>query len=91
MVKKFGTRSEVVDGLALSTRGGLKAEDLIMNRSGKIVSKRKSIQAKATYAQYGFRKREREPEPEPEPTPEPVSAKKKRRRRKKKDVEAEAN
>ena len=85
MVKRYGTRSEVIDGLALSTRGGLKAEDLMVNRAGKIVSKRKSELAKKTYAQYGFKKRA-QPEPEPEPEPEPAPAPKKRRRRKKKDA-----
>ncbi len=89
MVKKFGTRSEVVDGLAQSTRGGLTADDLIINRAGKIVSKKKSMLAKQTYAQYGFKKREAEAEAE-EAEPDKQPEKKKRRRRKK-NVAAQAD
>ena len=98
MVKKFGTRSEVLDGLALSTRGGLKADDLMINRSGKIVSKRKSDLAKKTYAQYGFKKRQAEPEPKPEEPQQSVAEiaskfekKKRRRKRIKKNVAAETD
>ena len=93
MVKKFGTRSEVLDGLALSTRGGLKADDLMVNRSGKIVSKRKSELAKKTYAQFGFKKREAMAKPEPKSVSEIVSTieKKKRRRKRKKNVPAETD
>ena len=87
MVKKFGTRSEVVDGLALSTRGGLKAEDLMINRTGKVVSKKKSALAKQTYAQYGFKKREQQIEEIEEEEPAP----KKKRRRRKKNVAAETD
>ena len=96
MVKKFGTRSEVLDGLALSTRGGLKADDLMVNRSGKIVSKRKSELAKKTYAQFGFKKREapkEETKPEQKSVSDIVSTieKKKRRRKRKKNVAAETD
>jgi hypothetical protein len=88
MTKKFGTRSEVVDGLATFTRGGLSAGDLMVNKSGKIVSKKKSELAKKNYSQYGFKKRA--------PPPAVVVAqeeapKKKRRRRKKKDVQTETD
>ena len=85
MTKKFGTRSEVVDGLAMFTRGGLSASDLMVNKSGKIVSKKKSELAKKNYSQYGFKKRA------VEPVEEPVEPKKKRRRRKKKNVETETD
>ena len=72
--RKYGTRSEVWEGTAKQTRGKLQKSDLVMSRSGRIVSKRKSELAKQSYATYGFKKRAA-PEPKPEP--------KKRRRRKK--------
>lgn len=37
--KKFGTKDEVWDGLALLTKGGLRRSDLMINRKGKVVSK----------------------------------------------------
>jgi hypothetical protein len=85
MTKKFGTRSEVVDGLAMFTRGGLSATDLMVNKSGKIVSKKKSELAKKNYEIHGFKKRAAEV------APEAAAPKKKRRRRKKKDVEVETD
>ena len=69
MGKKYGSRQEVFDGLSEMTRGGLTKADLMLSR-GKIVSKKKSDAAKASYAKYGFKKRATSPE------------KKKRRRRK---------
>lgn len=77
MGRKYGTRQEVYDGLSEMTRGGLKKDDLILSR-GKLVSKKKSEAAKASYAKYGFRKREEAPKP-------------KRRRRKKATVEENAS
>ena len=73
--RKYGTRSEVWEGSAQQTRGKLTKADLIMSRSGKIVSKRKSELAKQSYATYGFKKREA-------PKPDIKAPKKKRRRRK---------
>ena len=74
----YGSRYEVFDAeTAYQTRGGLKKEDLMLSRTGRIVSKKKSLAAKQLYKQYGFSKRSK-----PEPQPEPV--KKKRRTRKKK-------
>ena len=70
--RKYGTRSEVWEGTAKQTRGKLQKADLVLSRSGRIVSKRKSELAKQSYATYGFKKRE---QPKPEP-------KKKRRRKK---------
>ena len=87
MTKKFGTRSEVVDGLAQFTRGGLSATDLMVNKSGKIVSKKKSELAKKNYEIHGFKKRAAATTIEPEA----AAPKKKRRRRKKKDVEPETD
>ena len=56
--RRYGTRFEVFDSeTAEMTRGGLKKADLMMSRSGKIVSKKKSESAKALYSQYGFNKR----------------------------------
>ena len=57
--RRYGSRYEVFDSeTALQTRGGLKKEDLMLSRTGKIVSKKKSLAAKALYEQYGFKKRE---------------------------------
>ena len=69
--RKFGTRSEVWEGTAKQTRGKLQKGDLVMSRSGRIVSKRKSELAKKSYAAYGFKPRAS------------VAAPKKKRRRKK--------
>ena len=41
---KCGSREEVWDGKAYKTTGGLIKEDLLMHKSGKIISKRKCIQ-----------------------------------------------
>ena len=68
--RKFGTRSEVWEGTAKQTRGKLQKGDLVMSRSGRIVSKRKSELAKKSYAAYGFK-------------PRAAKQKKKPRRRKK--------
>ena len=73
--RRYGTRFEVFDSeTAEMTRGGLKKADLMMSRSGKIVSKKKSESAKALYEKFGFSKRTVK-----KPT------KKKRGRKKKKD------
>ena len=45
--KKFGSRAEVYHGNAMMTTGGLKKNDLIKNKRGVIVSKRKSENAKS--------------------------------------------
>ena len=73
MVRKFGSRADVIDGLCIMTRGGLSKEDLILSKNGKIVSKKKSEAAKLNYKTFGFAKRKA-----------PVEEKKKRKRRKKK-------
>ena len=78
--RRYGTRSEVFDGTAEKTRGGLKKADLMISRTGRIVSRKKSEQARAAYKQYGFQKRAK-----PEPVKE--TKKKTRRRRKKKTEE----
>ena len=72
--RKFGTRSEVWEGTAKQTRGKLQKGDLVMSRSGRIVSKRKSELAKKSYAAYGFK---------PRAAAAPSKQKKKARRRKK--------
>lgn len=78
--RRYGSRYEVFDTeTAMQTRGGLKKEDLMLSRTGKIVSKKKSLAAKALYEQYGFQKRSK-----PEPEPEPIIKKKKKSRKKKK-------
>ena len=56
--RRYGTRFEVFDSeTAEMTRGGLRKADLMMSRSGKIVSKKKSESAKALYEKFGFNKR----------------------------------
>ena len=77
-MRKYGTRSEVYNGECEKTRGGLTKDDLMLSKTGKIVSKKKSLAAAESYKKFGFKKREAEPEPE-----EP----KKKRRRKKKVAE----
>ena len=85
-MRKFGTRSEVFDGQATMTRGGLKKDDL-MSRTMKIVSKKKSEMAKASYAKYGFRSRAKEePKEESKEEPKEVKKAKKTKRRRKKNV-----
>ena len=42
MVKKFGTKDEVFQGLAMYTKGKLTKEDLVLNRRGVPVSKKRS-------------------------------------------------
>jgi hypothetical protein len=76
--RKYGTRSEVWEGIAQQTRGRLTKDKLVLSRNGRIVSKRKSEMAKKTYLEHKFAKRTKVAEPEP--------PKKKRRRRKKKEV-----
>ena len=75
--RKYGTRSEVWEGIAQQTRGRLTKDKLVLSRSGRIVSKRKSEMAKKTYLEHKFAKRKPKAEV-------PVAPKKKRRRRKKK-------
>ena len=71
--RRYGTRFEVFDSeTAEMTRGGLRKADLMMSRSGKIVSRKKSQSAKALYEKFGFNKRV------------VVEAKKKKKTRKKK-------
>src|ERR1044071_7520971 len=43
-MKKKGTKQEVFNGIAEKTNGGLKKEDLILNKRGSIVSKKRSQQ-----------------------------------------------
>ena len=69
-LSKYGTRAAVWDNIARQTRGGLKREDLILSKTGKIVSLKKSQIAKENYLKYGFRTRE------------PEKKKKKRKRKK---------
>ena len=80
-MRKYGNRQDVYNGEAEKTRGGLTKDDLILSKTGKIVSKKKSLAAAESYKKFGFKKRELEPvEEKQEEQP-----KKKRRRRKKKD------
>ena len=45
-VKRYGTRTEVMNGTARMTQGRLTKEDFIYNEYGYIVSKKKSKQMK---------------------------------------------
>ena len=40
-VKTIGSKAEVMHGTALKTSGGLRLEDLMRNKNGRIVSKKK--------------------------------------------------
>lgn len=44
--KTVGSRAEVMHGTALKTSGGLFKKDLLMNKNGRIVSRRKHVTAK---------------------------------------------
>ena len=46
-IKARGTRKEVWEGTAMHTGGGLSKDDLFLNKTGKIVSRRQSEVAKA--------------------------------------------
>jgi hypothetical protein len=87
--KKYGTRSEVWDDLAEKTRGGLMKTNLMISKTGKIVSRKKSELAKKSYAEYGFKKREerRKGSGENQPQPEVEKPRRKKRRRKKTELE----
>ena len=78
---KYGDRNAVWSGEAKQTRGGLTKDDLIMSRTGKIVSKKKSESAKAFYVKNdGFKRKN----PVVEQTAdEPPKKKRKYNRRKK--------
>ena len=77
-MRKYGSRQEVWDGLCTMTRGRLSKDDLMMSKTNKIVSKKKSEAAKVSYEKFGFNKRKK-----------PEEAPKKKRRRRKVNVEAE--
>jgi hypothetical protein len=47
IIPTYGTKEQVFKGLAKKTKGQLAQTDLIMNKSGKIVSKKQSLLAKA--------------------------------------------
>ena len=81
---KYGDRSSVWNGTAKQTRGGLTKEDLVVSRTGKIVSKKKSESAKAWYkTNGGFKRKQKTPEPAPVEN-EPPKKRKRRNRRKNK-------
>ena len=83
---KYGDRSSVWNGTAKQTRGGLTKEDLVMSRTGKIVSKKKSESAKAWYKNNGgFKKRQKTPEPTPVPEEPPKKKRKYKRKNKSKN------
>ncbi len=84
---KYGDRTSVWNGQAKQTRGGLTKDDLIMSKSGKIVSKKKSESARALYQKNGGFKSKAAKTPEPVQEKEELEPPKlKRRRRKKKMI-----
>lgn len=48
-MKKKGSKQEVFEGKAYCTAGGLKKDDLILNKRGQIVSKKRSEQGKKQF------------------------------------------
>ena len=57
-MRKYGTRQEVYNLEAQKTRGGLTKADLMVSKTGKIVSKKKSMAAAESYKKFGFKKRQ---------------------------------
>ena len=61
-IKRKGTKHEVYHKKALQTAGGLTKKDLILNKSGKVVSKRQSLAGKRRGAdalkKYRFKKKD---------------------------------
>jgi len=45
----IGSKSQVLKGLKLKTKGGLRASDLIKNKSGKVVSKKRHAAGRKAY------------------------------------------
>ena len=86
-MKKYGSRQEVWNNEAEKTRGGLQKDDLILSKTGRIVSKKKSLAAAASYAKFGFQKRAapvvEEATKEQSQAAEPKPKKRKRRAKKK--------
>merc|ERR1711871_1903103 len=48
-VSKIGSKSQVLKGLKMKTKGGMTAIDLIKNKNGKVVSRKRSAQGKKAY------------------------------------------
>ncbi len=93
-MKRFGTRQEVWEGECTMTRGGLTKDDLILSKSNRLVSKKKSEAAKAAYAKFGFKKRapkeqKQVPKEQEQKQQQKQKQKPKRKRRRKKKPEAE--
>ena len=55
-MKTFGSRAEVFHGTCKKTSGGLEKKDLIKNKHGEIVSRKKHLSAKKEkrLEKYGF-------------------------------------
>ena len=83
-MRKYGTRQEVYNLEAQKTRGGLTKADLMVSKTGKIVSKKKSMAAAESYKKFGFKKRQAEVEEKVEEKVDEEPKKKRRRRNKKK-------
>ena len=79
-MKKYGDRTAVFNGEAEKTRGGLTKDDLMVSRTGRIVSKKKSLAASESYKKFGFKKRVQEEE---EKVVEEEKPKKRRKRKSK--------
>lgn len=48
-IKAIGTREQVFNGICRSTKGGLMKDGLILDKNGKIISKRKSEASRAMF------------------------------------------
>merc|ERR1719272_2382590 len=48
-VSKTGSKWQVLKGLKVKTKGGMKAADLMKNKHGKVVSKKQHMQGKKMY------------------------------------------
>ncbi len=57
MVKRTGSKAQVWHGTALKTTGGLKKEDLMMNKRGRIVSKKKHVQGLEAFKRNNLKPR----------------------------------
>jgi len=51
-VSKTGTKSQVLKGLKVKTKGGMRASDLMKNKNGKVVSKKKHFQGRNAYDKH---------------------------------------
>lgn len=51
-VTKTGTKWQVLKGVKVKTKGGMRASDLMKNKNGKVVSKKKHLQGRSAYDKH---------------------------------------